>query len=833
MMNTLWQDLRYSVRLLRKNLSFTAVAILMLALGIGANTAIFQLINAVRLRTLPVKSPQELVEVRIADTTGVRGGWSSWHATATNPLWEQIRDRQQSFSDILAWGSDRWVNLASGGEARFAPTVWVSGAFFNTLGVQPILGRGFTKSDDERGCGSSGTVISYAFWQHEFAGDPSVIGKMVRLEGRPFEIIGVTPASFFGLEVGQSFDVALPICALPVLYPEDSALTDGTHWWLSVAGRLKPGWSVDQANASLTAISSGVFETSLTSNYPAESVKSYLAFKLSAVPVGTGVSQLRETYGDPLWLLLAIAGLVLLVACANLANLMLARASAREREIAVRVALGASRLCLIRQLLAESLLLAAAGATLGALIAGDLSRFIVSFISIEGDGLFVALETDWRVMAFTSCVAILTCALFGLAPAVRATRLAPNTILNAGGRGLTASRERFGLRRALVVSQVALSLVLVVGALLFSRSLRKLMTLDAGFQQNGLMVAYVNPVDMKIPPDRRLAFKRELLDRVRSVPGVEAAAETNVVPLSGTSWSNNLWIAGSNPEQGADSHISVISADYFKTMGTPLAAGRDFDERDTLNSPKVAIVNESFARQFTNGANPIGARFWIEATPTEPQTLYEIVGLTRDAKYRDLREDFAPVFFRAMSQNSRAGQFTQLVLRSNSDPSAILSAAKRAIHEINPAIVVTSGVFKSQVENSLLRERLMALLSGFFGVLALLLACIGLYGMMSYSVAGRTNEIGIRMALGAKPRDVLWLILRETLMLVGAGVTAGLVASLIVTSLGSSLLFGLSPADPVSICVAVVVMLGVAAVAGYIPARRATKVDPMVALRYE
>jgi putative ABC transport system permease protein len=832
-MNTLWQDLRYSLRLLRKNLSFTAVAILMLALGIGANTAIFQLINAVRLRTLPVKSPQELVEVRIADTTGVRGGWSSWHATATNPLWEQIRDRQQSFSDILAWGSDRWVNLASGGEARFAQTVWVSGDFFNTLGVQPILGRGFTKSDDERGCGSSGTVISYSFWQHEFAGDPSVIGKMVRLEGRPFEIIGVTPASFFGLEVGQSFDVALPICARQILYPEDGALTDGTHWWLSVVGRLKPGWSVDQATASLNAISSGVFEASLTSNYPAESVKSYLAFKLSAVPVGTGVSQLREAYGDPLWLLLAIAGLVLLVACANLANLMLARASAREREIAVRVALGASRLRLIRQLLVESLLLAAAGATLGALIAGDLSRFIVSFISTEGDGLFVALETDWHVAAFTTVVAILTCALFGLAPAVRVTRLAPNTILNAGGRGLTASRERFGLRRALVVSQVALSLVLVVGALLFSRSLRKLMTLDAGFQQNGLMVAYVNPVDMKIPPDRRLAFKRELLDRVRSVPGVEAAAETNVVPLSGTSWSNKLWIAGSNPEQGADSHISLISADYFKTMGTTLAAGRDFDERDTLNSPKVAIVNESFARQFTNGANPIAARFWIEATPTEPQTLYEIVGLTTDAKYRDLREDFAPVFFRAMSQNSRAGQFTQLVLRSNSDPSAILSAAKHAIHEINPAIVVTSGVFKSQVENSLLRERLMAMLSGFFGVLALLLACIGLYGMMSYSVAGRTNEIGIRMALGAKPRDVLWLILRETLVLVGAGVTAGLVASLSVTSLGSSLLFGLSPADPVSICVAVVVMLAVAAVAGYIPARRATKVDPMVALRYE
>lgn len=832
-MITLWQDLRYSVRLLRKNLSFTAVAVLMLALGIGANTAIFQLINAVRLRTLPVKSPQELVEVRIADTTGARGSWSGWHATATNPIWEQIRDNQQSFSGILAWASDRWVNLASGGEARFAQTLWVSGDFFDTLGVQPILGRGFTNGDDQRGCGSPGAVISYSFWQREFGGDPSVIGKTVPLEGSPVEIIGVTPASFFGLEVGQSFDVALPICAQQILYPEDNALTDGTHWWLSVVGRLKPGWSPDQATASLNAISSGVFEASLPSNYPAEDVKNYLAFKLSAVPVGTGVSQLREAYGNPLWLLLAIAGLVLLVACANLANLMLARASAREREIAVRLALGASRFRLIRQLLVESLLLAAAGATLGALIAGDLSSFIVSFISTEGDGLFVALETDWHVVGFTSGVAILTCALFGLAPAVRVTRLAPNTILNAGGRGLTASRERFGLRRALVVSQVALSLVLVVGALLFSRSLRKLMTLDAGFQQSGLMVAYVNPAGMKIPPDRRLGFKRELLDRVRSVPEVEAAAETNIVPMTGMSWSNKVWLEKSNPEQGTNCYISVISVDYFKTMGTPLSAGRDFDERDSLNSPKVAIVNETFARRFTNGANPVGVRFWVEATPTDPKTLYEIVGLAKDAKYRDLREDFAPVFFRPVTQNSHAGEFTQLVLRSSSNPSAILPGVQRAISEINPAIVVTSGVFRSQVENSLLRERLMAMLSGFFGVLALLLACIGLYGMMSYSVAGRTNEIGIRMALGAKPRDVLWLILRETLVLVGAGVTAGLVAALFVTSLGSSLLFGLSPADPVSICVAVLVMLAVAAVAGYIPARRATKVDPMVALRYE
>jgi len=832
-MNTVLQDLRYSIRLLRKNLGFTAVAVLMLSLGIGANTAIFQLINAVRLRTLPVKSPQELVEVRIADMTGARGSWSSWHATATNSIWEQIRDNQQSFSGVFAWGIDRWVNLASGGEARFAQALWVSGDFFNTLGIQPILGRGFTNADDQRGSPSSTAVISHSFWQREFGGDPGVIGKTVRLEGRPFEIIGVTPASFFGLEVGQSFDVALPICAQPILYGEDNGLSDGTRWWLAVVGRLKPGLSMEQATASLNAISSGVFESSLPSNYPAEDAKSYLAFKLTAAPVGTGVSQLRESYGGPLWLLLAIAGLVLLVACANLANLMLARASAREREIAVRIALGASRLRLIRQLLVESSLLAGAGAILGALIAGDLSSFVVSFISTEGNPLFVALDTDWRVVAFTSSVAILTCALFGLAPAVRVTRWDPNIILKSGGRGLTPSRERFGLRRALVVSQVALSLVLVVGAFLFSRSLQKLMTLDTGFQQKGLMVAYVNPADMKIPPDRRLEFKRELLDRVRNVPGVAAAAETNVVPLTGSSWSNKVWVDGSAPEQEPNSFSAVVSSGYFKTLGTPLSAGRDFDERDAKNSPKVAIVNETFAKRFVNNANPIGVRFWVEGTPTEPQTQYEIIGLAKDAAYRDLREDKVPVYFRPVPQNPHPGVFTQLVIRSNSDPSILLPAARRAINELNPAIVVTSGVFRDQVENSLLRERLIAMLSGFFGVLALLLACIGLYGMMSYSVAGRTNEIGVRLALGAGPQDVVRLILRETFLLVGAGIVVGLAGALCLARLASSLLFDLTPADPTSIFLAVLVMLVVAAVSAYAPARRAARVDPMVALRYE
>jgi len=831
-MDNLWQDLRYGLRVLRKHPSFTAVAVLSLALGIGANTAIFQLLDAVRLRTLPVKDPQKLAGIQLADTTGVRGSVDSPHPTVTNPIWEQIRDRQRAFSGVFAWGSSAF-NLAAGGEARYAQGLWVSGDFFGVLGVRPILGRVLTPADDVRGCGSPGTVISYAFWQREFGGDASVIGRKLTLKGHPFEIIGVTPESFFGLEVGRSFDVAVPVCSEALLWRKESRLDVGTTWWLTVMGRLKPGWTLEQATAQLNALSPGIFEATLPANYPREDVKHYLGFKLAAFPAGTGLSQLRETYESPLWLLLALAGLVLLIACANLANLMLARASAREREIAVRLALGASRGRLVRQLLTESLLLAALGAAVGAFLAGSLSQFLVSFISAEGDPVLLNLDSDWRVLAFTAGLAVLTCVLFGLTPAVRATHLAPGAAMKMGSRGLTASRERFSLRRALVVSQVALSLVLLVGALLFSRSLGNLLRLDAGFQQSGILLTQVALTRLNLPPERRQAFKRELLDRIRAIPGVDSAADTNVVPLSGSSRSNRVWPDGSDRGQGKDSFFSRVGPAYFKTLGTPLVAGRDFDDHDTPTSPKVAMVNEAFARRVLNEANPVGKRFWIETTPNDPETLCEIVGLVKDTKYRDLREDFAPVAFLAASQDPRPSHFDQILIRSHVSLAGLVSAVKRTVGEINPEILIDFQVFKTQIESSLLRERLMATLSGFFGLLALLLASIGLYGIMSYAVASRTNELGIRLALGAEPRGLLWLILRETLLLVLVGVIIGLPAVLAATRLVSTLLYGLTPADPVSISLAALLMFAVAAVAGYIPARRAARVDPMVALRYE
>jgi predicted permease len=827
----MFQDLRFGVRMLLKHKSFTAVAILSLALGIGANTAIFQLLDAVRLRLLPVKAPQELAEVRLADTKGVRGGvFNSSRPMVTNRIWEQIRERQQAFSGISAWGTDN-VNLAPGGEVRTARMLYVSGDFFHVLGVQSALGRVFTSADDQRGCGAAGLVISHAFWQREYGGEANVIGRKLALGERQFEIIGVTPASFFGMEVGRSFDLSLPLCAIPLVRGNNNFL-DGSIWWLTATGRLKPGWSLEQATAHMQAISPGLFEAALPANYPPASVKDYLESRLVAVPAGAGVSRLREKYEQPLWLLLAIAGLVLLVACANLANLLLARASAREREIAVRQALGASRGRLIRQLLVESLLLAAVGAALGAGLAQTLSRFLVAFLSTSNDPVFLDLSPDWRVLGFAAGLAVLTCLLFGLVPAIRATRMEPGAVLKAGGRGMTAGRERFSLRRALVVAQVALSLVLVAGALLFSRSLGKLLTVDLGFRQEGVLTALVSFQRLNLAPERVPVFKDELLERIRAIPGVEAAAITHEIPFDGFG-SASIRVDGADAQQGKSTSLGRVGPDYFKTLQIPLLAGREFDARDRADAPKVALVNEAFARKFLNGAGPVGQRFWIEAGADAPETLYEIVGLVRDTKYGDLREEFAPIAYTAPAQDSRSGPGGQVLIRSRLPQTETVAAVTRVLSDINPSITVRFQGFKQMIEATILRERLMATLSGFFGLLALVLACIGLYGILSYSVASRTNEIGIRMALGAGRRDVLWLILREALLLVIAGVAVGLPLIFALTRLASTLLFGLTPTDPVSLILAALLMLAVALVAGYLPSRRATRVDPLEALRCE
>jgi predicted permease len=819
---------------MRRGPGFTAVAVMTLALGIGVNTAIFQLLDAVRLRALPVPEPQQLTEVRIEDMKGARGSFASWHPSLSNPIWEQVRDRAQAFSGVFAWGATDF-NLGTGSEVRPARGLWVSGDFFNVLGVRPELGRVFNADDDRRGCGAAGAVVSHQFWQREFGGDPSVVGKRLSLDDHTFEVVGVTPASFYGPEVGRAFDVAVPVCSEALVSgAENSILDSGTDWWLVVMGRLKPGWTIEQATAQLNSISRGVFEATLSPKYPAESAQSYLNFRLSAYPAASGISQVRENYESPLWMLLGVAGLVLLVACANLANLLLARANARGREIAVRLALGASRARVVRQLLAESLLLAAVGSVLGALLSGLLGSFLVSLLSTEQDQLFLDLSTDWPVLGFTAGMAVLTCVLFGLTPALRASRVAPTEAMKASGRGLTAGRGRFTLRRALVVAQVALSLVLVSGALLFSRSLGKLLAADVGFRQEGVLITQVDSSRMNLPNESRLAFKRAMLERLKAVPGVKSVAATNVVLLSGNAWGNDVWMDGADSSTQKPVNLARVTPGFFGTLDITLLAGRDFDDRDNSSSPQVVVVNEEFARQIADGANPVGRSLWVQARPGGiPETRYQIVGLVKSTKYSDVREELQPVVYFPMSQAARFGQFDQILISSDAPLAQLTDGVRRAVGELSPQSTIQFRVLREQVLNSLVRDRLMATLSGLFGLLALLLACVGLYGLVSYGVASRTHEIGIRLALGAQPRDVRLMILRESLLLVAVGVAVGLPAALAATRLVSAFLYGLSPADPVSISLAVLSLIIAALAAGYVPALRATKISPLAALRYE
>lgn len=825
------QDLRFAARMLHKTPGFTAAAVLSLALGIGANTAIFQLLDAVRMKPLPVRASHELAQVGLSNPATRRGSYNDRFNSLTNPLWEQIRDHQQAFSGVFAWSSGNF-NLAQSGEVRNGKVLWVSGEFFNVLGVQPFLGRVLNASDDVRGCTAPGAVISHGFWQKEFGGAPDVIGRKLTLPDHSLEVVGVTPREFYGLEVGKSFDFAVPICAEALLRGKNSRLDSGTNWWLMVTGRLKPGESLPQANASLQATSAGLFEASLPADYPEASVKDYLSSRLQASAAAAGFSVLRQDYERPLWFLQVIAGLVLLIACANLANLLLARASLREREMAVRQAVGASRARLVRQLLAESLLLAVIGTVLGAALAQVLSRFLVSFISKTSDAIVLDLSFDWRLIAFAAAIAALTCTLFGLTPALRATRVQPGAAMKASGRGLTAGRERFSLRRTLVVVQVALSLVLVAGALLFTRSLSKLVNVNVGFQQDGILIARADLRRLNLAEDQRVAYRAQLLDRLRAIPGVEAASETIVVPLSGNALNNDVWADGQR-DRRVNSAFSWVAGSYFDTLRMPLIAGRDFNASDVNTSVKVTIINETFARDVFAVANPIGRRFWVVATPGIPERVFEIVGVVKDTKYEDLREEFGPIAFFPVSQEPEPDPIGQFLIRSKLPEAQVTGAIKNLFAEINPGINIGFQNFRGMISDGLLRDRLMATLSGFFGLLALLLASVGLYGILSYGVASRRHEIGIRLALGAQTRNVLSMVLREAVMLVLIGIIVGLPFVFGVTRFASSMLFGLTAADPLSLTGAAVFLFGVALLAGFLPARRATKIDPLEAFRYE
>jgi putative ABC transport system permease protein len=828
---TVWQDVRYGARLLRVNPGFAAVAILSLALGIGANTAIFQLLDAVRMRALPVKDPQQLAFVRIHERHGGSGRFHGYYSWLTNPQWEQIRDQQKSFSSVAAFGADTF-NLARGGEVHNGFTLMVSGDFFQTLGVNPLMGRVLNAADDQKGCSLPAAVISYAMWQREYGGAADVLQKKLTLEGAPFQIVGVTPPDFYGIDVGRYYDVAVPICSEPLINGEGSLINDPhtrRNWWLGVVGRLKPGVTVEQASAQMGALSSSVFEATTPPEFKPDTRKKYMEYKLETISGANGVSDLRREYEDPLLILLGITGLVLLIACANLANLILARASVREREIAVRLAVGAGRFRLVRQLMAENLLLAVIGAAAGALIAQGVSRVLLSFLSTEGRQVHVDLALDWRVLGFTAAVAALTCLLFGLAPALRSTRMAPSAVMNATGRGLTATREGFGLRRSLVVAQIALSLVLAAGAILFARSLHNLITVAPGFQQDGVLAVYVDFSKLKIAPEQRIEYKRQLLERVRGLREVQAAAQVEVPPISGFGWAQDIIIKG---EDKGNSLLNRISPSYFRTMGTSFQAGRDFNQQDTPTSPKVAIVNQTFAKKFLGG-DPIGKTFHLGMNAGEPDPEYEVVGLVGDSKYYDIQSPFQPIAYFPSAQDTRPAESEALMVRAAGSMDGLLPGLRQTFREASPAISIEFHLLRTQISDGMLRERLMASLSGIFGGLAAVLAVIGMYGVMAYMVARRTGEIGVRMALGATPGKIVGMVVKEAWLLLAIGAVIGVGLTIAATRAAQSLLFGLKGYDPGSLAMAALALVGVTILASYIPARRAAAIEPMRALRDE
>ena len=834
MFQSFLQDVRYGIRQLRQSPGFTVVAVLSLALGIGANSAMFQLIDAIRLRVLPVSRPDELVNIDFAEGANRSGWFSTRSARLTYAQYEQIAQQQKAFVGVIAWSASR-LNLSQGGVARYAEGLYVSGEFFRRLGVNPVVGRVFTAQDDTAACPNPGAVVNYAFWQREFGGDPGVLGRTVSLNGQTFPIIGVTPAPFFGVEVGNRYDVAIPLCADRIMAEDRKGRIPIRHaWWISMMGRLKPGWTAQRATAHLQALSPGIMQATLPEIYKPDGAKRYLANKLEATEGGTGVSGLRREYERPLWLLMATTSLVLLIACANLANLLLARASVREREIGVRLAIGASRWQLVRQLLVESLLLAVGGTALGIGIAQVLSRALIAYISSENFPLYIGLGIDWRLLGFAALLAVSTCLLFGLMPALRATYLSPSNAIRTGGRSVSAGPERLSLRRALVVTQVALSLVLLVGALLFVRSLRNVLTTDAGFKPEGIMTVSLDFSHAQYPKDRRQALYRELQDRLATRPGVLSVGQVWFTPVSNAGWNNDIGPDGAvAASSGKESFFNMVGPGYFRTMGTGLLAGREFNERDNTSAPKVAIVNEVFARKFFNRVDVVGHTFHREAEAGKPEPLYEIVGVVKNTKYYDLQEEFRPIGYFPVGQDDDPGPGATFVVRAQGSPSDLMTAVKTAVAEVSPSIGIEFRSFSEQLAESLLRERLMAMLSGGFGLLAALLATLGLYGVIAYMVARRRNEIGVRIALGADRPRVIRLVLREALLLLGTGVVAGVLLALWAGRAASTMLFGLKPYDPVSMIGAVAFLAVVALVASYAPARRAASVDPMEALRAE
>jgi predicted permease len=826
----LWQDVRYAARVLGRSRAFAVVAIVSLTLGVGANTAIFGLIEAIRLRPLPVAQPQTLVALDI-DTHGHgrSGEFVGRFGRMTNPMWERLREETGLLVQPFAFGGQR-LDLSEGGESQPIEGIAVSGGFFEALGTVPAAGRLIGHADDHRGCSTPVAVLSHAFWQRRFGGDPAVIGRAIRLYGVPVSISGVTEPRFMGLDAGRNFEIAVPICAEALIRAERSRLDRSDSWWLVVMARRPPGLTVDEFSARIGARSAAIFNETVPPAFTTTDRANYLSYTLTAESAGTGLSSLRTQYAESLWLLLGIAGAVLVIACGNLANLMLARARAREREIAVRLAIGASRSRVMRQLIVESLVLSAVGAALGAVLADVLARGLVGLIETPGTSYFVDVEFNWRILGFVGALAVITSALFGVLPALKAAFARPGAVIASAGRSTSDRRERVVARRLLVVGQVAVSLVLLVGALLFVVTLRNLNLADAGMRTSDVTVASFDLRRAAVPPDRREEFRRRFFERLAGLPGVEAASPVFVVPMNGNTWNDVVVIDGKPREPYP--YLNRVGPAFFNVLEIPLVAGRAFTEADTPSTPPVAVVNEAFGRAFFNTAAPLGREFRFDVGPGVPNPMYRIVGVVKDTKYAQARDGLGPLAYFADTQAPGRPFAFEVVLRSQPGL-ALAPAVLAATREMDPRILASIRTMDSQIAGSLVRERLMATLSSFFGILGGVLAAVGLYGVMSYLVVRRRFEIGLRMALGADFRRVVSMMLKESAALVAIGLVAGLGLAVATTRWAATLLFDLSPTDPRLLAAAVAGLALVALGASLVPAVRAARIDPTSALRSE
>jgi predicted permease len=837
----MFQDLRYGFRMLLSNKMFTLVAALSLALGIGANTAIFSLINALMLRMLPVKDAQELTLFSIVQPRGTMYVFNY-------PLYEMFRDRNQSFNGVIAGSGVGRARLivnepGAGGSVETAQQQRVSGNFFSTLGVGAVVGRTLIEADDDPASAQPAAVISYEFWKRRFGLDPGVVGQKVTINETPLVIVGVTPPGFFGFEVGARPDLWWPIRVL-----NDPILSAKNSFWIRVIGRLRPGASVAQAQAEMDVFFRQQLEelaTAAPPNVTPEQRRQFFERNIRLETGGAGYTGLREQFRQPMLILMITVALVLLIACVNVANLLLARAAARRKEIAVRLAVGAGRFRLIRQLLTESVLLAVIGGCAGLLFAQLCTRALLIYLPQQTQAA-LNVTPDARVLGFTLAISVLTGLLFGLAPAWQATRVNLTASLK-DQTGVSAVRSRLALNKLLVVTQVALSVFLLIGAGLFVRSLRNLRSLDTGFN-------YENITQFSIDPGKgynlaqRVNLYKQALSRLEALAGARSATLSDFNLITRFGRGGGVTVPGYTPRPGEiPSCWSLrVGPRFFETMRMPILAGRDFgpqDERPAPSSdqpganpsqnltsapPIHAVINQSMARYFFGDENPVGKSFREESGQE-----VEIIGVVKGAKYTTLREPAPRTYYLYHFEQPTSFDMT-LQLRTGGDAIDYAAAIHRLAREIDPRLQVFNLRTMTEVVNeTLVQERFIAQTASAFSLFALLLACVGLYGVMSYAVARRTNEIGIRMALGALPANVVRMVMREVLLLVALGVGIGLAAAMATTRLVSGLLFGLTPTDPLTIALATIMMIGVAALAGYLPARRASRIDPMIALRYE